>query len=143
MGRKVAKFPCKTWLPPILLFFIFFYFFKFFYLPLLLEKRKGRDDFLFLNWRRDLPIGGMPDMASLMLLILTPVGGEEGMGVGRNVNGVGGSHDRRNWRDLQLRRWNLKRRSNLKRRFQSPLEERDDGREEISHSFFSLWIMVS
>ena len=55
-------------------------------------------------------------MASLMLLILTPVGGEEGMGVGRNVNGVGGSHDRRNWRDLQLRRWNLKRRSNLKRR---------------------------
>ena len=76
-------------------------------------------------------------MASLMLLIHTPVGGEEGMGVGRNVNGVGGSHDRRNWRDLQLRRWNLK------RRFQSPLEERDDGREEISHSFFSLWIMVS
>ena len=124
MGRKVAKFPCKTWLPPILLFFIFFY------LPLLLEKRKGRDDFLFLNWRRDLPIGGMPDMASLMILILTPVGGEEGMGIGGNVNGVGGSHDRRNWRDLQLRRWNLK------RRFQSSLEERDDGREEISHSFF-------
>ena len=58
------------------------------------------------------------------------------MGIGGDVNGVGGFHDRMRWRDLHLIRWNLK------RRFLSPLEVRDDGGEEISH-IFSLWIMVS
>ena len=71
-----------------------------------------------------------------MCPIPTPIGGEEGAGIGGDVNGVGGAHDRRRWRDLQLRRWNLK------RRFLSPLEVRDDGGEEISHIFW-LWIMVS
>ena len=76
---------------------------------------------------------GMPLVAALgagsVAPILAPVGGVKGVGEGGDVDGLGGAHDRRRWKDL------LQRRRNLSRRFLAPEEVREDDGDESSHNF--------